>query len=178
MINVLELDTGWTECDICGNGNGHIRISASENTESYNIETGHRCHGRIDLAGLSRDELIATVHQWKFLAHTRYARNTLRRTLVQIDRGEFAPGGRRNRARLERGQRIIADPFQSTWAEDAGCAERTAPCGCADCRSIRERDDSTPLQEAAFPEGVNAPLGDADWGLLDLIVRQGREGVS
>lgn len=91
MMEILSLGTGWTECDICGSGEGVITVHVADLEETYDFYASHGCHGRESRAGISRDELLERIKGWDHIVRTRRARAAIRDFCRRVRRGEFCP---------------------------------------------------------------------------------------
>lgn len=86
-MNILDLNAGYTNCDICGNGNTTIRVEATR--ESYTYRHRSNCYGNLERTGLTKEELLELLDKHSFLPHTRHAVKAFKEFRRDVARGAF-----------------------------------------------------------------------------------------
>ena len=86
-MNILDLNAGYTNCDICGNGNTTIRVEATR--EGYTYRHRSNCYGNLERTGLTKEELLELLDKHSFLPHTRHAVREFKEFRRDVARGAF-----------------------------------------------------------------------------------------
>lgn len=79
---IMEISTGYTRCDVCGDGGGIMAVGVDVN--GYWYQHNSRCYGDTLVKELTADEAINLLDEHAYLCHTRAAiraRRKLRRGL-------------------------------------------------------------------------------------------------
>lgn len=86
-MNILDMETGYTKCDVCGNGSGYMVVNVEPS--GYTYEHGSRCHGNLSRNGLTKEQVAELIDENAFLCHTRQAINGRRRFRRELLTGRW-----------------------------------------------------------------------------------------
>lgn len=86
-MNILDIGTGYTRCDVCGDGSGYMAVSVE--SSGYTYEHGSRCHGNLSRNGLTKEQVAELIDENAFLCHTRPAINTRRKFRRDLMSGKW-----------------------------------------------------------------------------------------
>lgn len=87
METLLELNLGYVNCDICGEGYNGIGVWFDPNADRdkpFRFIRNSKCYGNIDVNGLSKEDLLAQLDAAAFMVATRYARRQFRDFVRQV----------------------------------------------------------------------------------------------
>jgi hypothetical protein len=90
MEDVFDYSLGYTNCNICGDGENRVTISIDPESMTYDYYRESPCFKQVHESGISQERMLEMLQRDDFLVSTRRARARVKKFKLDVAEGRIA----------------------------------------------------------------------------------------